>query len=346
MTRQIVHTFLLLLLSCGFVKAQDPLFSQFFSTPITLNPAFAGVTYAPRLSATYRNQWPIHADDGSVYAATYAASYEQFIPAFNSGIGVLVLTDNDGNGLYKTTNFTANYAYRIAVNDEFNIRLGVNAGFKQSNIDWDRLVFLDQLDPITGSVDAVGNPNISNEQRPEDLSNTIFDVGAGMLAYTSKFYGGISLQHLTTPDEGFFKTNTSLLDGLPLRTSIHAGAEFIVKEGNKRNPSSFVSPNILFAKQGDQGQINAGALYNHGVVFGGAWYRHAFTNGDAVIAVVGMQYDILKIGYSYDFTLGSSVAARSGGAHEVSLVINFDNSESVRSKRRAERYIDCFKIFR
>jgi type IX secretion system PorP/SprF family membrane protein len=345
MTRQIVHTALLLSLFCGLAKAQDPLFSQFYSTPLVLNPAFAGTTYAPRLSATYRNQWPIHDDNGTAYA-TYAASYEQFVPAFNSGIGILVLTDAAGDGLLKTTSFAANYAYRISVNEDFNIRLGVNAGFKQSSIDWDRLVFLDQLDPITGAVDQSGNPNISNENRPEDLSNTIFDVGAGMLAYTSKFYGGISLEHLTTPDEGFFKTNSGLIDGLPLRTSIHAGAEFVVKEGNKLHPTSFVSPNILFAKQGDQGQINAGAYYNHGIVFAGAWYRYAFTNSDAVIAVVGMQYDILKIGYSYDFTTGSSLAAKTGGAHEISLVINFDNSESVRSKRRAERYNDCFKIFR
>jgi type IX secretion system PorP/SprF family membrane protein len=152
-----------------------------------MNPAFAGTTYAPRISATYRNQWPIHADNTTAYA-TYAAAYEQFIPAFNSGFGVLVLADNDGNGLFKTTNFMASYAYRIAVNDEFNIRLGINAGFKQSNIDWDRLVFLDQLDPITGSVDPFGNPNITNELRPEDLTATVFDVGAGILAYNSKYY--------------------------------------------------------------------------------------------------------------------------------------------------------------
>ncbi len=346
MLRQFVHTALLLLFFCGLAQAQDPLFSQFYSTPMMINPAFAGTTYAPRLSATYRNQWPIHSDDGTVYAVTYAASYEQFIPAFNSGFGVLVLADNDGDGLFKTTNFAANYAYRISINDDLTVRLGVNAGFKQSNLDWDRLVFLDQLDPITGSVDPFGNPNISNELRPQDLTTTVFDVGAGMLLYNSKYYGGISLQHLTTPDEGFFKTNSSLLDGLPLRTSIHAGAEFIVKEGNKRNPSSFVSPNILFAKQGDQGQINAGAYYCHGIAFAGGWYRYAFTNPDAIILVVGIQYDILKIGYSYDFTAGSGLAAKTGGAHEVSFVLNFDNSEAVRSKRRAERYNDCFKIFR
>ena len=137
MKRQFLQTLLLFCLVCGTAHAQDPLFSQFYSTPLLLNPAFAGTTYAPRLSATYRNQWPIHDNNGTAYA-TYAASYEQFIPAFNSGLGIVVLTDAAGDGLLKTTNFMANYAYRIAVNEDFNIRLGVNAGFKQSAIDWDR----------------------------------------------------------------------------------------------------------------------------------------------------------------------------------------------------------------
>lgn len=333
-------------LVCTLARAQDPMFSQFYATPLVLNPAFAGTTNAPRLSATYRNQWPMHDQGGATAYATYVASYEQFIPAFNSGIGLLLLSDDSGGGLLKTTSFAANYAYRIAVNDEFNIRLGINAGFKQSNLGWDKLVFLDQLNPITGPLDPSGNPNISDEIRPEDLTATIFDVGTGLLVYTSKFYGGISLQHLTTPDEGFFRGNTGLLDGLPLRTSLHAGAEIVVKEGNKRNPSSFISPNILFAKQGNQGQINAGAYYNHGLVFAGGWFRHAFGNADAVIGMVGVKYDILKIGYSYDFTLGSSLAGPTGGAHEISLVLNFDESEAFKSKRRAERYNDCFKIFR
>jgi type IX secretion system PorP/SprF family membrane protein len=345
MTRQISKLTALFVFACAIAQAQDPLFSQFYSTPLVLNPAFAGTTYAPRISATYRNQWLGYAEQGTPVYATYAASYEQFVPAFNSGFGVLVVADDAGGGILKTTSFAANYAYRISGNG-FNVRLGVNAGFKQSNIDWDKLVFLDQLDPITGPLDPSGNPNISNEIRPNDVSKTLFDVGAGILAYTDKYYGGVSLQHLTTPDEGFFTTNTSLLDGLPLRTTIHAGAEFIVKKGNKRTPSSFVSPNILFAKQGDQGQVNVGAYYNHGLVFFGGWFRHAFGNADAVIGLVGVQYDILKIGYSYDFTLGSGLAGPTGGAHEISLVINFDQSERTKAKRKAERYNDCFQIFR
>ncbi len=345
MPRQILSILSATLFWALGLQAQDPIFSQFYSTPLVINPAFSGTTYAPRIAATYRNEWPTFADNSTTVYSTYAASYEQFIPAFNSGIGILVLADNSGGGLIKTTNFSASYAYRIVVNDDFMLKLGVQAGFKQSSVDWDRLVFLDQLDRVTGPIDPSGNPNPTNEIRPDNLNKTIFDVGAGLLAYSSTFYGGLALHHLTTPDEGFVNSNASLADGLPLRLTLHGGAQFIVKEGNKRKPASFISPNILLLKQGDMGQINLGAYYSLGLVFAGGWYRHAFGNPDAVIGMVGFQYDILKIGYSYDFTV-SGLTSSTGGSHEVSLVINFENSEKMRRKRFADRYNDCFKIFR
>ena len=325
-------------------QAQDPVFSQFNATPLLLNPAFAGTSYAPRISANYRNQWPSFADNGAAAYNTYAVSFDQFLPAFNSGFGGVVLSDNAGGGLIKATSAAATYAYRIEVNNDLSLKLGINAGFLQTRLDWNRLIFLDQLDPITGAIDPNGNPNPTNEIRPDQLSKTLFDVGAGLLAYSSKFYGGISIQHLTTPDEGFLQANTGLQQGLPLRLSLHGGAQFIVKEGNKRHAASFFSPNILFIKQGDQGQVNLGAYYSMGPVFGGGWYRHAFSNPDAVIGTVGVQYHVLKIGYSYDFTV--TALSSSGGTHEISRVLNLENSERLKRRRDADRYNDCFKIFR
>lgn len=337
MTRQILSFLVAIIITATAAQAQDPVFSQFYATPLALNPAFAGTTFAPRISASYRNEWPTVADLGVAYS-TYAISYEQFVPEMNSGFGLMVMSDNAGDGLLKMSNIMASYGYRINVNDDFSLKLGIEGGFRQYRLDWDKLIFFDQIDRIEGPI------NPTNEIRPEALTNTVFDAGAGLLAFSSKFYGGIALHHLTTPDEGFTDVNAGLVEGLPLRLSLHGGAQFIVKEGNKRQPASFISPNVLFLKQGDQGQLNVGAYYSMGLVFAGGWYRHAFGNADAAITMVGFSYDIFKIGYSYDFTLSS--LAPTGGAHEISLVVNFENSERLRNKRYASRYNDCFKIFR
>jgi hypothetical protein len=46
-------------LSVLATKAQDPHFSQFFASPLTLNPAFTGKFDGLwRLAANHRDQWP------------------------------------------------------------------------------------------------------------------------------------------------------------------------------------------------------------------------------------------------------------------------------------------------
>ena len=348
MLRQITLIVILTGTMSAILLAQDPVFSQFNANPLSINPAFAGTTYSPRFAASYRNEWPSHSDVGVTAYATYAVSYDQFFSPFNSGFGLMVMTDDAGGGLLKTSVVNAAYSYKVSVSNDFGIKLGIQAGFRQLRLDWDRLIFLDQLDPLTGPLDPSGNPNPSNEIPPESLTNTQFDVGTGLLVYTPLFYGGIALHHLTTPSEGFIRSGgTGLEEGLPLRLTLQAGAELTLLPGNNRIPSTFIAPAVLFVKQGDQGQINAGAHLSRGPISVGGFYRHAFTNSDAVIGTVSFLYEVFKIGYSYDFTVASGLEVPvSGGSHEISLLINLDNSESQRRKRYAERYNDCFKIFR
>lgn len=341
MIRQILF-FVAMLCFVGNLQAQDPIFSQFYATPMVLNPAFAGNTLAPRLAVNYRKQW------GAIPDAydTYGVTFSQFMPGLNSGIGLLVVADDAGDNLYKTNKFGANFAYRVQVNRSFNIKIGVEAGFRSLNLDWDRFQFFDQLDAITGPVDAAGNPNPTNELRPDLVSKTYFDVGAGILAYGPVFYGGFSIKHLTTPNEGLLGINDQLNEGLSQRLSLHGGAQFTLRKANNRRGATYISPNLMVIKQGDQGQINGGAYYSMGALFFGGWYRHAFGNSDAVIALVGFQYDYFKIGYSYDVTVSKLENNRSGGSHEISIILNFDESELVKQRRKAERFNDCFGLFR
>jgi len=78
----------------GVTVAQDPIFSQFYANPLYLNPALAGSALTPRLTLNYRNQWP-SLDANFV---TYGASYDQYLPSINSGIGISFITDRAGGG--------------------------------------------------------------------------------------------------------------------------------------------------------------------------------------------------------------------------------------------------------
>lgn len=327
------------------VSAQDPVFSQFYAAPIQLNPAFAGTTLEPRITLNYRNEWSAWAQPAYV---TYAASYEQFMENFNSGIGLMAQTDSAGDGIYKTNKFSATYGYRLQVTRDFFIKFGAEAGVTQSSLDWNKLLFGDQLDPINGAEDPFGNPYLTDEVRPLNNSVTYLDISTGLLAYSRNFYIGVSAKHLNRPDETILGLDDNLNGGLPMRFNIHAGLELPLNTGNNRKSAAFISPNIMLIRQGDFGQINAGAYAGFGMFFGGLWYRHAWTNPDAAIVLLGYQVGVLKIGYSYDITIPKSnfTVAETGGTHEISIVFNFDNSEAAKRRRKASQYNDCFKLFR
>ncbi|MCB0609121.1 MAG: type IX secretion system membrane protein PorP/SprF [Lewinellaceae bacterium] len=335
-----------LFFSVAGLQAQDPVFSQFFASPLQTNPAFTGVTFAPRITLNYRNQYTNWLG-GSAYK-TYAASYEQSIESLNSGLGLTLMADDAGQGIYKTNQVSAFYSYRVRTNNDIFFQFGMEAGFTQSTLDWDQLIFGDQLDPLNGPTDPSGNPYLSEENRPESLNQTRFDVSAGLLVYTGSVYGGISLKHLNTPDESLIGLNESINAGRPMRITLHGGGDFPIGRRNKRGEPSFISPNLLFIKQGDFGQINGGAYAGLGRVFTGLWYRHTFSNPDAVILLAGFREGVLRIGYSYDLTISRLATAPggAGGTHEISLTIDFSDSKVLKSRRKSARITDCFKMFK
>jgi len=115
-------------------------FSQFYNAPIQLNPGLVGLSTQAQVAINYRNQWPAWPQ---VYA-TYSASYDQFFEGLNSGFGVHALADDAGDGILKTQKFTGVYAYRIKLNHKMQARIGLEAGFITSQLDWDKLVFFDE----------------------------------------------------------------------------------------------------------------------------------------------------------------------------------------------------------
>ncbi len=315
-------------------QAQDPIYSQYYAAPLQLNPAFAGNTYTPHIAINYRNQWPAL---NQAYVS-YSVSYSQYFKNFNSGIGLMILADDAGQGLYKTNKVSGVYSYRLEVNDNLFIKLGLEGSMVRISLGWDQFVFRDQIDPLNG-ISPGGTPLPTEEIRPDNISNNYFDASAGLLLYSSQFYAGVAFKHLNTPNESFLNINENLDTGLPMRIGLHAGYEFKLREGNKNKPASFISPNVMFVKQGDFGQLNIGAYGNLGIIFGGVWYRQGFANPDAAIALLGVQAGGYKIGYSYDITVSRLTLGRTGGSHEISLIMNFD-------KPQKADYNDCFGLFR
>ncbi|MCB0688341.1 MAG: PorP/SprF family type IX secretion system membrane protein [Saprospiraceae bacterium] len=337
-SRQLASLFcILILLLFGRLQiyAQDPVFSQFYTAPLHLNPALTGITEGSKIALNYRNQWP---SINQAYV-TYAASYDQFFPYINSGFGLTILADDAGRGLYKTTVVQGSYSYNVKFRNNLQMRLGLAAAWISSRIDWAKLVFSDQLDPEFGATSPGGLPYPTEEIGPEGGNSvSVLDAIAGLVMFNEHFYAGFALKHLNFPQFSFLQVNDQLsASGLPLSLSLHAGTEIdLVKLRGKSDV--FMSPGLQYIRQGRLSQLNIGTIFRYYLVGAGLWYRHSSTNPDSVIFSVEGRKDKYRLSYSYDVTL--SKLRNSGGAHEISFIINFV------SEPKESRYNDCFNLFR
>lgn len=329
---------LYLLLLCTILTsalmAQDPTFSQFFAAPLDINPAFTGLTYRPKFHLNYRNQWP------SVNAySTYAASADQYFHTINSGFGMKVKADVAGNGIYNRQFAGLIYSYNVEFRREKQLKFGIEAGVIRTALDWNKLIFYDQLDPTFGTNIPGGLPS-TLEERPDNLNQTTLDISAGVLYHTKNFYAGLGAFHLNSPEENFLARTGDADKNLPIRMVAHAGYTYAIQEGNRFQKGVYIIPTVMYINQGQQGQVNAGAIANIKGLMGGMHFRHVFDNADALIFFAGYEYEMLRIGYSFDYTL-SELGIGAGGAHELSLTINLDYKGE-----RQVIYSDCFKLFR
>ena len=321
------------MLGASMALGQDVAFSQFVAMPMNVNPALTGIAYGPRVNLAYRNEWPA-IDKGFV---SYGLSFDQHIEKINSGFGFLFTYDRVADGLLNGYQFRVNYAYQIRLGKGIGMQIGAYAGYANRSVNWTRFTFNDQIDPIFGFTDLNGLPNPTAQPLPTNESVHMFDAGAGFVLYNKIAYGGFAFSHITTPEQSF--TDSEDPGELPLKTTIHGGVVIDITP-KKRNTTNYISPNLMFLSQGGSTAINAGSYINIWKVFLGGFFRYNIDNPDAVIAVVGTKIEFVRIAYSYDITV-SKLEMASGGAHEVTLSINWGDDTGPLSPSRKTNRVDC-----
>lgn len=327
---------LLLVTAAGVgLKAQDPQFSQYYAAPLYLNPAFTGTTQDHRFIANYRNQWP-NAARGFV---TYAFSYDYNLYNYNSGIGFLATVDQAGTAGMKSSQFNFLYSYKWNISSKWVISAGLNFGYAFRSIDLNKLIFGDQL-----QFDSDGNVPSDDPAIFNLGTSSYFDFNSGVLAYNKNFWFGFSASHLNTP-------NRSLLDQesvIPIKTSFHGGVRIPLYVGPfKKENISVLSPSFVYKRQGQFDQLDLGLYFLYDPVVIGLWYRGIpiqqnvkdNISHDAVVVVLGFQFEKMEVAYSYDFTV-SELGPISGGTHEVALKYKLGIQMQSKTKKK-EKFIPC-----
>ncbi|HTH57391.1 MAG TPA: type IX secretion system membrane protein PorP/SprF [Cyclobacteriaceae bacterium] len=324
-----------LLVSASLIAlGQDPEFSQYYAAPLYLNPAFTGTTNDHRFIINYRNQWPSVAQG---YTTT-AFSYDYNVAEFNSGFGFLATQDQAGTAGMKSTQFNFLYSYKWRVSSTWVISSGLNFGYASRNIDFNKLLFADQLQIGVNSTVPTGDPSLNNAG-----SAHYFDFKGGLLAYNRNFWFGFAASHVNEP-------NRSLINQyayVPMKVTVHGGVRIPLYQGIKKTRIPVLSPSFVYKHQANFEQLDVGAYLLYDPIIFGLWYRgipvsknaENRPSQDAAVVMLGYQIGNFEIVYSYDFTV-SALGPASGGAHELALKYHHPIPEKHKSKKR-EKFLPC-----
>ncbi|HOP04615.1 MAG TPA: PorP/SprF family type IX secretion system membrane protein [Tenuifilaceae bacterium] len=325
------HFFLLLtlifILAQGKTFSQDPGFSQFFSNQLYLNPAYAGNPKYQRIRLVYRNQWLTTQSP----FVTYGVSYDRFFIEKQSGLGVNIINDVQGQGALNRLSADVIYSYSTQVAYNAQIRGGIQVGGILKSQNTSNLVFPDMIDP---SGEIVGTPGFPGQTK------AFYDFAAGVAGEWDIFYGGIAVHHIAQPIEAKFGGEKAKL---PRKYTVHLGCELnLYKNYLFRNVLLF-SPNIMYQQQQDFKQINIGFYLTRQHVSAGIWIKENLTLASHTFVIMaGYSDDKYSFAYSYDFSIiKGGFRGINTSTHEVTFGTKFKYKTRTRKKFR---YIKCPKF--
>src|SRR6476660_9272923 len=199
--------FLLTLFTVLTATAQDPNFSQFFASPLTLNPALTGKFDGQyRVAGNYRNQWPTINNAYTTATVSFDAGImkNHISEVDQFGVGIMAFTDKSANGALQYNYLALSTAYHKGLDEDgYNqIGAGFQATYVSKMLNTSSLKFGDQLrsDGFTG----LTQESFSKDQ----LSLSYFDVNAGVLYNgtsngQNNYYAGVSVYHINRQKETF-----------------------------------------------------------------------------------------------------------------------------------------------
>jgi type IX secretion system PorP/SprF family membrane protein len=286
---------LLLLGALRSVAQTDPHFTQNYTYPMYINPALTGSSDGEyRASAIYRSQWGSISNPYRTIGASFDTRTNK-----NIALGVNLLNQSAGDGGFNYLNTYASFAYtgvKFGKDNYHRLVFAMQAGIINRRVDPSKFKWGQQWDPITGYNEA--NPTGESFARS---SATTLDVGTGILYFdatpgkkTSAF-GGLSFFHINKPKDPIISAESTELNIIPLRYTLHGGVSFNLSDHNS------IVPHALFMKQGKATEVMLGMyaqlyLNDETDFLAGGYYRVK----DAIAPFVGVDWRNFVFGLSYD----------------------------------------------
>ncbi len=313
---------------------QDPQFSQFFSSPLNINPALTAHINADwRMISNLRDQWIGPASPYVTGTVSYDKKiFQNKVPNVDNsddnvfGIGGMLMYDHAMNGIQKSTYASANLSYNVKFAEgaagKHRLGLGFGTIYGRRQVDFSRLYFQNQWVGFTGF-----NTNLPTGESALSQMKGYFSVSTGVL-YTfysekSNFDLGVAAYHLNKPKQTFLEDENQFV---PIRKVAHANFETFLSE------NTVLNTNAVYQFQREAEYFSVGGALGHFVgdqqnilLNVGAWYW----SNNAIIPYAGIAYGNFQFGISFDITASQlNEAARRPSTWELSLILRGTKSPS------------------
>ncbi|MFI5139642.1 MAG: PorP/SprF family type IX secretion system membrane protein [Sphingobacteriales bacterium] len=337
---------LCLLLTGERIVAQDPSFSQFFASPLNINPALTGnINEKWRLISNYRNQWSgvgnpystgtISADNKifqnlpgnyvdentriaiggmMMYDEAMGGALKSNYASFNVSGNVRLAT---GNG-YEQNGAKIRHLSKIKMDQGAEQRLGVGIGIAYGNrrLDVSKLNFAEQFNGSGFDTNLPTGETALSNMKP------YLSTSAGLLySYitdNSNFDLGVSAFHFNKPKQTFLNDPNQFL---ATRYVVHANFEKTLTD------QVVFNSNGIYQYQSGASYFSIGGAFGYSmqttdekdmIINAGLWYW----SNNAVIPYVGFSYENYQVGLTYDMNVSKlSAAARRAQTFELCLII-------------------------
>lgn len=337
------------LLTCG-ISSQDFDFSQWYNNPTYYNPAYVGLTQGFKARFTYRRQMVKIPASFRTYAFS-ADIAERNLPGAG-GIGIIIDNHNANNGLVNHTVAGIMPSVRVPIAQYMVMQLGIQAAFVQKRMNWNNLIFPDQLDPRYGNIYETSfvEPNSDKVTYPDFSAGMLFQFQGNDV---SGVVGG-AMHHLTRPNESFYEGSSPLAR----KWVAHIDLIWETKQDKgfyKRSTSFKVNPGFIFQSQAKLSQFAFGSNFYFTNVYLGLWYKNESFEYDtystfsmmAGVMIPFSDVSRLKLMYSYDFVIYPEYTF-TGPTHEFTLIFEFDDISLIQPRvvgsarfRRGAEAMEC-----
>tara|TARA_Y100000589_G_scaffold246893_1_gene234779 strand:+ start:103704 stop:104708 length:1005 start_codon:yes stop_codon:yes gene_type:complete len=320
------HITYLLIIILGIeihISAQDIHFSQFYNSPLNLNPALSGMFEGDyRFIANQRTQWRSVTKPYNTYGLSAEIKNIEKNTHINGALSMYY--DRAGDSKLSTFIFAPVVSKLFNVKDSVHyLSVGVQPVFTQLSINYSELYFDEQYN---GSYFDASVPVTESFQRN---SRNYGNLNLG-LAY--RFFKGLrnnvtvgySLFNLFKPKQSFFNENDVRLF---VRKMIYAGGVF------KINDDFDALPQISYAAQHNFREFIFGGLakyYLRSGAYKAAYFGVFYRNKDAGYLTAAIDYNQWHFALSYDVNMSKLVpASRSRGGLEINVIYIFEKFKPV-----------------